>query len=42
MSELPVILDRARNGDPKAAEELSPVVYDELQKLAACRMASVG
>jgi len=42
MSELTVILDRARNGDPKAAEELLPVVYDELRKLAACRMANEG
>jgi RNA polymerase sigma factor (TIGR02999 family) len=39
MSELTVILDRAGAGDPKAAEELLPLVYDELRKLAASRMA---
>jgi RNA polymerase sigma factor (TIGR02999 family) len=39
MSELTVILDRARAGDPKAAEELLPIVYEELRKLAASRMA---
>jgi RNA polymerase sigma factor (TIGR02999 family) len=40
MSEVTVILDRARNGDPTAAEELLPIVYDELRKLAASRMAN--
>jgi RNA polymerase sigma factor (TIGR02999 family) len=40
MSELTVILDRAGAGDPKAAEELLPLVYDELRKLAASRMAN--
>ena len=40
MSELTVILDRARDGDPKAAEEILPLVYDELRKLAAHRMAN--
>jgi RNA polymerase sigma factor (TIGR02999 family) len=39
MSELTVILDRARAGDPKAADELLPIVYDELRKLATSRMA---
>src|SRR5437660_12465617 len=39
MSELTVILDRARAGDPKAADELLPIVYDELRKLAASRIA---
>ena len=33
------ILDRAQAGDPKAAEELLPLVYDELRRLAAARMA---
>lgn len=33
------ILDSARTGDPKAAEELLPLVYDELRKLAAAKMA---
>ena len=39
MSELTLILDRAQQGDRKAAEELLPLVYDELRKLAAHRMA---
>ena len=39
MSEVTVILDRARAGDPRAAEELLPIVYEELRKLAAARMA---
>ena len=34
------ILDRAQSGDPKAAEELLPLVYEELRKLAAIRMAN--
>ena len=33
------ILNRAQSGDPKAAEELLPLVYDELRRLAAARMA---
>jgi len=33
------ILNRVEQGDPKAAEELLPLVYDELRKLAASRMA---
>jgi len=39
MSELTRILERVEHGDPKAAEELLPMVYDELRKLAAHRMA---
>jgi RNA polymerase sigma factor (TIGR02999 family) len=39
MSEVTVILNRAQQGDPKAAEELLPLVYGELRKLAAARMA---
>jgi ECF sigma factor len=39
MSDVTRILDRAQQGDPKAAEELLPLVYDELRKLAARRMA---
>jgi RNA polymerase sigma factor (TIGR02999 family) len=34
------ILNAAEQGDPKAAEELLPLVYDELRKLAAARMAN--
>jgi hypothetical protein len=29
-----------QNGDPKAAEELLPLVYDELRKLAAFKMSN--
>ena len=32
------ILDRARQGDPKAAEELLPLVYQELRRIAVARM----
>lgn len=34
------ILDRVQRGDAKAAGELLPLVYEELRKLAAIRMAS--
>jgi RNA polymerase sigma factor (TIGR02999 family) len=34
------ILSAAAQGDPRAAEELLPLVYDELRKLAAARMAA--
>ena len=40
MSDVTRILDRAQLGDPKAAEELLPLVYDELRRLAAHRMAN--
>jgi RNA polymerase sigma factor (TIGR02999 family) len=40
MSEVTRILDRAQQGDPKAAEELLPLVYDELRKLAAFKMSN--
>src|SRR3989442_11110726 len=39
MSKLTRILDRAQQGDAKAAEELLPLVYEELRKLAAQKMA---
>ena len=39
MSDVTRILDAAAAGDPKAAEELLPLVYDELRKLAAARLA---
>src|SRR5262245_2163947 len=39
MSEVTRILEAAQQGDPKAAEELLPLVYDELRKLAAHKMA---
>ena len=33
------ILQRVERGDPKAAEQLLPLVYAELRKLAATKMA---
>src|SRR5262245_23808314 len=39
VSEVTCILDRVQQGDPKAAEELLPLVYEELRKLAAQKMA---
>ena len=40
MSEVTRILDSIAQGDPRAAEELLPLVYDELRKLAAYKMAA--
>jgi RNA polymerase sigma factor (TIGR02999 family) len=39
MSDVTRILQSIEDGDPKAAEELLPLVYDELRKLAAAKMA---
>src|SRR5262245_55986794 len=39
MSDVTRLLDAATAGDPKAAAELLPLVYGELRKLAAARMA---
>ncbi len=39
MSAVPPLLDAAATGDRRAAAELLPLVYDELRKLAAARMA---
>lgn len=39
MSEVTQILSAIEAGDPKAASELLPLVYDELRKLAAARLA---
>lgn len=39
MSDVTQILDRVHQGDSKAAEELLPLVYDELRRLAAHRLA---
>ena len=39
MSDVTRIIERARQGDLKAAAELLPLVYEELRKLAAARMA---
>ncbi|MHC1767248.1 MAG: sigma-70 family RNA polymerase sigma factor [Verrucomicrobiia bacterium] len=39
MSDVTCILDRMQQGDAKAAEELLPLVYEELRKLAEQKMA---
>ena len=39
MSEVTLIIERVQRGDAKAAEELLPLVYDELRRLAAHRLA---
>src|SRR5436309_11196431 len=40
MADVTRLLDAAAAGDPKAAAELLPLVYDELRKLAAARLAA--
>ena len=39
MTEVTQILNAIEHGDPHAAEQLLPLVYDELRKLAAARLA---
>lgn len=39
MSDVTYILSRIESGDPSAAEKLLPLVYDELRKLAAAKLA---
>jgi hypothetical protein len=39
MNDLTQILERVEKGDGKAAAALLPLVYEELRKLAAARMA---
>ncbi len=39
MNEITSILSAIEQGDPRAAEQLLPQVYDELRKLAAQRLA---
>jgi RNA polymerase sigma factor (TIGR02999 family) len=39
MSEVTRILSAIEHGDPHAAEQLLPLIYDELRKLAADKMA---
>jgi RNA polymerase sigma factor (TIGR02999 family) len=39
MSDVTHILSAIQQGDPSAAQQLLPLVYDELRKLAAQRMA---
>lgn len=40
MSDVTQILSQMKSGDPTAAGKLLPLVYDELRKLAAARMAN--
>jgi RNA polymerase sigma factor (TIGR02999 family) len=42
MNEITQVLERIQRGEPSAAEELLPLVYEELRKLAAQRMAKEG
>lgn len=39
MSDVTRILSQIESGDPTAAEQLLPVLYDELRKLAAAKLA---
>lgn len=39
MSEVTRVLSQIESGDPSAADRLLPLVYDELRKLAAARLA---
>ena len=39
MTDVTQILNAIEHGDPLAAEQLLPLVYDELRKLATQRMA---
>lgn len=40
MSEVTQVIEGIQHGDPRAAEELLPLVYEELRKLAASKMAN--
>lgn len=40
MSDVTQILSHIESGDPSAAEQLLPLVYDELRKLAASKLAN--
>jgi RNA polymerase sigma factor (TIGR02999 family) len=39
MSDITEIISEIQQGDPKAAERLLPLIYDELRRLAAARLA---
>src|SRR6266705_3273872 len=39
MSDVTRILSQIESGDPSAAEQLLPLVYDELRRLAAAKLA---
>jgi RNA polymerase sigma factor (TIGR02999 family) len=40
VSDVTQVIEAVQRGDPKAADELLPLVYEELRKLAASRMAN--
>ncbi len=40
MSDVTRILEAAQQGDPAAADQLLPLVYEELRRLATHRMAN--
>jgi RNA polymerase sigma factor (TIGR02999 family) len=40
VSDVTRVIEAIQHGDPKAADELLPLVYEELRKLAASRMAN--
>jgi RNA polymerase sigma factor (TIGR02999 family) len=40
MSDVTQLLNAIENGDPQAGDQLLPMVYEELRKLAAVRMAN--
>src|SRR5262245_65827154 len=40
MSEVTRLLEAAKTGDPRAAADLLPLVYGELRRLAAARLAT--
>ena len=40
MSDVTRILSAIEQGDPSAAEQLLPLVYDELRRLAAAKLAN--
>src|SRR4051812_31679430 len=42
MNEVTRVLSAIETGDPQAAEQLLPLVYDELRRLAAQRLAGEG
>ena len=39
MSDITRVLSQIESGDPSAAEQLLPLVYEELRKLAAAKLA---
>ena len=42
MNNFTVVLKRAQHGDAQAAEELLPLVYEELRQVAAARSSTLS